>query len=157
MFAGEPTFCVIRGLIELGCDPAKINREDLLEAVYNRSSNRASSKSYFKALVDSNSPIRIPTGNPQCPPHVRRAKRLRYRIEERSDASNMVDGNGSDLGFDNEEEENGEEGSNDAAAQAPEAGRLNRVLFDQGADQEGAQQNPRPLVRTPRGAPPGSN
>jgi hypothetical protein len=63
--------------------------------------------------------MQIPTGNPQCPYHVCRAKRLRYRIEEHSDASNMVNGNGADLGFADEEEESGEEGSNDAAAQAP--------------------------------------
>ena len=74
-----------------------------------------------------------------------------------SDATNLEDGNLADLGFDDEdddeEEENGEEG-NVGAAQAPEGGTLNRVLFDL---QEGAQRNPRPLVRTPRAPPPGSN
>jgi hypothetical protein len=105
----------------------------------------------FQSLYNS----RIPTGDPSCPAHVQKAKRLRYQIEHRSDASNLEDGNLADLGFDDDEEEedNGEEG-NAGAAQAPEGGTLNRVLFDL---QEGAQRNPRPLVRTPRAPPPGSN
>jgi hypothetical protein len=61
----------------------------------------------FQSLYNQN----VPTGDPSCPPHVRRAKRLRYKIEERADSSNMVGGGGdADLGFDDEEEQDeGEE------------------------------------------------
>ena len=55
----------------------------------------------FQSLYNQN----VPTGDPTCPPHVRRAKRLRYKIEERADSSNMVGGGGdADLGFDDHEE-----------------------------------------------------
>ena len=63
----------------------------------------------FQALYN----VRIPTGDPTMPAHVRRAKRIRYLIEERADASNLT-GNDVDLGFppaddDEEQEENDQE------------------------------------------------
>ena len=60
----------------------------------------------FQALYN----LQVPTGDPTCPPHVWQAKRLRYKIEERADSSNMLGGDaGADLGFDDNEEEDEEE------------------------------------------------
>ena len=62
----------------------------------------------FQALYN----VSVPTGDPSCPPHIRKAKRLRYKIEERADSSNMLGGEaGADLGFvvDDDEEQEEEE------------------------------------------------
>jgi hypothetical protein len=59
----------------------------------------------FRALYNE----RIPTGDPECPPHVRQAKRARYAIEERADSSNLAEGSGVDLGFDDINEDEGVE------------------------------------------------
>lgn len=99
----------------------------------------------------------IQTGNnPECPPHVCKAKRLHYRIEEHADSSTMVDGNNADLGFN---DLNGEEGidkdaTSSQAPEAPEAGGLCRVLFNQDAGQDSIRPHSRPLVRNNGG---GSN
>lgn len=98
----------------------------------------------FQSLYNT----KIQTGNPECPPHIRKAKRLRYRIEERADTSNMVDGNDVDIGIADEEneEENGAENGNESAA--PESSSLRRILFD--LQEQGGQPIARPLVRTGR-------
>jgi hypothetical protein len=59
----------------------------------------------FQALYN----MQVPTGDPTCPPHVRRAKRLRNKIEERADASNMLGGEGGNLSSSDEEEEEEEQ------------------------------------------------
>jgi hypothetical protein len=81
--------------------------------------------------------LQVPTGDPNCPPHVRKAKRLRYRIEERADSSNLGDDTAAaHLGIDDDE--------NDEAADGVEGSTTSevRVLFGQTVH--------RPLVRTPR-------
>lgn len=45
--------------------------------------------------------LQVPTGNPQCPPHVRHAKRACVRIEERANLTYLAEGSEADLGFDN--------------------------------------------------------
>ena len=104
----------------------------------------------FQSLYNT----KIQTGNPECPPHIRKAKRLRYRIEERADTSNMVDGNDVDIGIadDENEEENGAENGNESAA--PESSSLRRILFD--LQEQGGQPIARPLVRTGRSSSDGT-
>jgi hypothetical protein len=41
----------------------------------------------FQSLYNS----QIPTGNPCCPAHVRKAKRLKHHIEECADSNNLFD------------------------------------------------------------------
>jgi hypothetical protein len=79
----------------------------------------------FQALYN----VRLPTGDPLCPPHVRRAKRIRYLIEERADASNLT-GTGADLGFPTAEDDvegnrQEEEQRNDDDDDAGNVGHLN--------------------------------
>jgi hypothetical protein len=92
----------------------------------------------FAALYNT----KMPTGDPKCPSHVRRAKRANIRIEARYDSTNLQNGSvaAADLGFDefNDEEEEDEEGKEHEA----------RVLFTQGSTQ---RVSGRPLV-TPRSA-----
>ena len=89
--------------------------------------------------------VKVPTGNPQCPSHIRKAKRLRVQIEERADSSALGDdAPTANLGIDdnddnddnadgNDETDDGEEGSSSAG----------RVLY-------GPSVASRPMVRTPR-------
>jgi hypothetical protein len=63
----------------------------------NREANSLRRK--FQSLYNQ----KIPTGDPHCPPHVRKAKRIRYSIEARADSSNMMGPSGAaDLGFDDD-------------------------------------------------------
>jgi hypothetical protein len=78
---------------------------------------------------------RIPTGAPECPHHIREAKRIHIMIQERSDADNM-EGNPPDIGVEVDREEDGV--TNDE--EEKEENKAARVLF---------QGPPRPLVRTP--------
>ena len=52
-------------------------------------------KRKFKEMYKSS----MPTGDPNCPPHIRAAKRLHFQIQERSDADNL-DGEEVDLAID---------------------------------------------------------
>jgi hypothetical protein len=91
--------------------------------------------------------IRIPTGDPECPAHVRRAKRLRYSIEQRADSSNLTSGSRADLGFSEGNDNTEDEGANDGellertATEGGENAGTNRVLFNGGAD-VGEEQQP---------------
>jgi hypothetical protein len=81
--------------------------------------------------------VLMQTGDPHCPPHVRRAKRLRVNLVQRSDATSMEDGDAVDLGFeenvDDDDDVNGNDGDQEGVA-----------------NQEGvAPPPPRPLIRTP--------
>ena len=91
--------------------------------------------------------VRIPTGDPECPEHIRTAKRLAIQIQQRSDADDM-DGNELDMGLEEEEEVVNEQNNNnnnnieEGAAEAPvDNNQTPRRLFEVAA--------PRPLVRTP--------
>lgn len=121
----------------------------------------------FQALYN----VRIPTGDPQCPAHVRKAKRIKNLIEERADASNLS-GIGADLGFpvpEGEEAANNMQDIQQPTAQQEEASpagenapTTQRILFGAGDTPRTEQQHvssgvertaprfPRPLVsRTP--------
>ena len=74
----------------------------------------------------------VPTGDPQCPDCIRKAKRLKVMIEERSDATNL-DEEVADIGMDPEDTGN--------EADVEEERTQPRRLF--------TQQASRPLVRTP--------
>ena len=85
--------------------------------------------------------VRIPTGDPECPGHIKTAKRLHIQIQQRSDADNM-DGNGLDMGVEDDvvdEEDNNNNNNNEG--EPPEDDQTPRRLFEATA--------PRPLVRTP--------
>ena len=89
----------------------------------------------FKEMYNA----RIPTGDPECPEHIKTAKRLHIQIQQRSDADNM-DGNGLDMGVE-EEEVDDDNNIEERTEEAPEDDQTPRRLFDGAA--------PRPLVRTP--------
>ena len=90
----------------------------------------------FQALYN----VRIPTGDPTMPAHVRRAKRIRYLIEERADASNLT-GTGADLGFpaaeDDAEGNQEEEQRNDDNDDAGNIGRIDATDSQQEPVEEG--------------------
>jgi hypothetical protein len=96
----------------------------------------------FKEMYNA----RIPTGDPECPEHIKTAKRLHIQIQQRSDADNM-DGNGLDMGVeeevvdDNNNNNNNNNNIEEPTGDAPDDDQTPRRLFEVAA--------PRPLVRTP--------
>jgi hypothetical protein len=100
---------------------------------FNRCSN--SLKRKFKEMYSQT----VPTGDPECPEHIRTAKRIHRQILERSDADNL-EGPEADLGV----EEEGNEGNDEEGVQGVQegVGGTARQLFP-------GQTVARPLVRTP--------
>ena len=96
-------------------------------------------KRKFKEMYKSS----MPTGDPNCPPHIRAAKRLHFQIQERSDADNL-DGEEVDLAIDlMPDEDNSDNNNNDIdnnSNNVEDTEAQQRRLFGATA---------RPLVRTP--------
>ena len=72
---------------------------------------------------------KIPTGDPQCPPYVRKAKHIYHKIILATDGST---GNSDDLGFENED--NGEDGKEEEEEE--EEGDGANTSFDFSVDRE---------------------
>jgi hypothetical protein len=95
----------------------------------------------FQSLYNAS----VPTGDPECPPHIQKAKRLHYCVEECADLLNLgEDVAKADPGINDANDDN-----DDKAADGVEGCTRNgaRVLFA-----GGEQRVLRPLVRTPHSA-----
>jgi hypothetical protein len=101
--------------------------------------NRCSAnlKRKFKDMYNST----VPTGDPTCPPHIRRAKEIFYLIQERSDANNL-EGELPDIGIDIDDLDNNVNNEEVQVNEETEDKGRPRQLFE-------AVANARPLVRTP--------
>jgi hypothetical protein len=100
-------------------------------------------KRKFKEMYSS----KMPTGDPNCPAHIKTAKQLHHQIQERSDTDNL-DGSEVNLGIDNSVLTEIQEG---------EVAETNNTGTDPHPRQLFVAPTPRPLVCTPIAAHPNNN